>query len=129
MTYLSVRKPVLYRQVTRIKRTCYCRHQLVLLQLILMLKQYILDLVSIARDIFFSLNGPQKFSLRNKLLEIVMFPGKMSKISRKLFILFNERLIRDFGWIKNTFAGISVIVCGDLFQLPLVDYLTVLSDK
>ena len=46
---------------------------------------------------FFSLNGPQNFSLRNKLLEIVMFPAKMSKISRKLFILFNERLIRDFG--------------------------------
>ena len=42
-----------------------------------------------------------------------------SMASRKLFIQLNHRLIEIFGCNKNIpFAGLPVLVCGDLFQLP-----------
>ena len=43
-------------------------------------------------------------------------------VSRKLFIQLNHRLIEIFECNKNIpFAGLSVLNCGDLFQLPPVN--------
>ena len=43
-------------------------------------------------------------------------------VSRKLFIQLNHRLMKIFGCNKIIpFAGVSVLVCGDLFQLPPVN--------
>ena len=47
-------------------------------------------------------------------------------VSRKSFIKLNQRLIEIFGCNKNIpSAGLSVLVCGDLLQLPPVNPSTV----
>ena len=69
---------------------------------------------------FFPLNNLQKASLRNKLSDVrIIIIDEISMASRKLFIQLNHRLIEILGWNKNIpLAGLSVLVCGDLFQLP-----------
>ena len=71
---------------------------------------------------FFLLNDQQKASLRNKLSEVsIIIIDEISMVSRKLSIQLNHRLIEIFWCNKNiSFAGLSVLVCGDLFQLPSV---------
>ena len=72
---------------------------------------------------FFPLNDQQKASLRNKLSEVsIIIIDEISMVSRKLFIQPNHRLTEIFGCNKNIpFAELSVLVCGDLFQLPPVN--------
>ena len=69
---------------------------------------------------FFPLNDLQTTSLRNKLSEVrIIIIDEISMASRKLFIQLNHRLIEILVCNKNIpFAGLSVLVCGDLFQLP-----------
>ena len=46
----------------------------------------------------------------------------MSMVSSKLFIRLHHRLNDIFGCNKNIhFAGLSMLVCGDLFQLSPVN--------
>ena len=69
------------------------------------------------KEHLFSLNDQQKASLRNKLSEVsIIIIDEISMVPRKLFIQLNHRLIEIFGCNKNIlFAGLSVLVCGDLF--------------
>ena len=72
---------------------------------------------------FFPLNDQLKASLRDKLSEVrIIIIDEISMVSRKLFIQLNHRLIGIFRCNKNIpFAGLSVLVCGDLFQLQSVN--------
>ena len=69
---------------------------------------------------FFPLNDQRKTSLRSNLSEVrIIVIDEISMVLRKLFIQLNHRLIEIFGCNKSIpFAGLSVLVCGDLFQLP-----------
>lgn len=68
---------------------------------------------------FYLLNDKQKVFLSKKLSEVrLVITDKMSMVSRKLFVQINQRLIEIFGYIYDMlFAGLSVIVSGDLNQL------------
>ena len=69
------------------------------------------------------LNDEQKDHLRNKLSELKLIViDKISMVSRKLFGQLKQRLI-DISSCSETipFAGVSVLVCGHLHQLPSVN--------
>ena len=66
---------------------------------------------------FFPLNDKQKASLRNKISEVkLLIIDEISIVSRTLFYQINLWLIEIFGFNKP-FGGLSVIVCGDFYQL------------
>ena len=68
---------------------------------------------------FYLLNDKQKVFLRKKISEArLVITDKISMVSRKLFVQINQRLIEIFGYTYDMpFAGLSVIVSGDLNQL------------
>ena len=70
---------------------------------------------------FYPLNEKQKAHLRNKLSEVkLLIIDEISMVSRRLFWQLNQRLIEIFS-NDAPFGGLSVIVCGDLYQLPPVN--------
>ena len=80
---------------------------------------------------FLPLNDKTKVSLRNKLSEIkIIIIDEISMVSSTLFFHLNQRLIEIFGCTSDLpFAGLSVIVCGDLYQLPPVTPPSIFAGK
>ena len=70
----------------------------------------------------YSLNDKQRETLRNKLSEVrLIIIDEISMVSSILFYQVNQRLNELFRYSGNEpFAVLPVIVCGDVFQLPLV---------
>ena len=68
------------------------------------------------------LGHKQKAYLRNKLRELkVTIIDEISMVSSELFYQVHSRLIEIFDCkTDEPFAGIPIIVCGDLYQLPPV---------
>ena len=57
------------------------------------------------------------FSLRKNLKVIII--DEISMVSNKLLLYIHQRLTEIFGTTNNApFAGISIIACGDFYQLP-----------
>ena len=79
---------------------------------------------------FYQLKDKQKTILRNKLSEVrLIIIDKILMVSRKLFFQVHQRLIKIFGSDKDLpFANQSVIVCGDMYQLPPVRPSTIYSE-
>ena len=71
----------------------------------------------------YPLNDKQKDYLRNKLSEVKLIViEKITMVSRKLFGQLKQRLIDIYSCSETIpFAGVSVLVCGDLHQLPSVN--------
>ena len=71
---------------------------------------------------FYPLNGNQKASLRNQLseLKLLIVIDEISVFSQTLFYRINLRLIEISG-VNKPFGGLSVIVCGDFYQLPPIN--------
>ena len=70
----------------------------------------------------FPLNDRQRAILRNKLSEVrITIIDEISMVSSMLLYQVNQRLNEIFGYSDQLpVAGLSVIVCGDLYQLPPV---------
>ena len=70
----------------------------------------------------FPLNDRQRAILRNKLSEVrITIIDEISMVSSMLLYQINQRLNEIFGYSDQLpFAGLPVIVCGDLYQLPPV---------
>ena len=70
----------------------------------------------------FPLNDRQRAVLRNKLSEVkIIIIDEISMVSSMLLYQVNQRLNEIFGYSDQLpFAGMSVIVCGDFYQLPPV---------
>lgn len=68
--------------------------------------------------------------LRNKLSELsIIVIDKISMVSNKLLLHIYQRLIEIFGCSEEIpFAGISVIACGDFYQLPPIQAKPVYAD-
>ena len=66
------------------------------------------------------LSDKRRSSLREKLSEIkVIIIDEISMVSNKLLLYIHQRLSEIVGSINDApFAGISIIVCGDFYQLP-----------
>ena len=77
----------------------------------------------------FPLNDRQRAVLRNKLSEVkIIIIDEISMVSSMLLYQVNQRLNEIFGYSDQLpFAGMSVIVCGDFYQLPPVRGLPVYS--
>ena len=76
----------------------------------------------------FPLNDRQRAVLRNKLFEVKIIIDENSMVSSMLLYQVNQRLNKIFGYSDQLpFAGMSAIVCGDLYQLPPVRGLPVFS--
>ena len=75
----------------------------------------------------FPLNDRQQAILRNKLSEVkITIMVEISMVSSMLLYQVNQRLNEIFGYSDQLpFAGLPVIVCGDLYQLPPVRGLTI----
>jgi len=58
--------------------------------------------------------------LRNKLSELrIIVIDEISMVSNSLLLHIHQRLTEIFGCLENIlFAGISIILCGDFYQLP-----------
>ena len=70
---------------------------------------------------FYPLNGKQKASLQNQLSEVMLLIiDEISVVSQTLFYQINLWLIEIFD-VSKPFGGLSVIVCGDFYQLPPVN--------
>ena len=70
----------------------------------------------------YPLNDRQRGTLRNKLSEIkFIIVDEISMVSSVLFYQVHQRLNEIFGVSTDLpFAGLPVLVCGDLYQLPPV---------
>ena len=81
------------------------------------------------RGKMFPLNDQQRAVLRNKLSEVkIIIIDEISMVSSMLLYQVNQRLNGIFGYSGQLpFAGMSVIVCGDFYQLPPVRGLPVYS--
>ena len=68
------------------------------------------------------LSDKHKASLRNKLSDVrLIIIDEISMVSSDLFCKIHARLIEIFGCKSDEhFAGIPILVCGDLYQLPPV---------
>lgn len=66
------------------------------------------------------LGDKKRSMLRNKLSELSMIViDEISMVSNNLLLHIHQRLIEIFACSENIpFAGISVIACGDFYQLP-----------
>ena len=73
-------------------------------------------------DMLYPLNDSQRGILRNKLSEIkFIIIDEISMVSSVLFYQVHQRLNEIFGVSTDLpFAGLPVLVCGDLYQLPPV---------
>ena len=71
---------------------------------------------------YMSLSDKQRSSIRNKLMHVkFIIIDEISMVSPKLLLNIHRRLCEIFGTIEETpFAGKSILVCGDLYQLPPV---------
>ena len=70
----------------------------------------------------YPLSEKHRAALRNKLSEVrlIIIDG-ISMVSSVLFFQVNQRLTEIFRYSsKEPFSGLSVIVCGDIYQLPPV---------
>ena len=68
---------------------------------------------------FKSLTDKQRTLLRNKLIHVQL--DEISMVSSKLLLDIHKRLNEIFGVAnERPFAGKSIVVCGDLYQLPPV---------
>ena len=74
------------------------------------------------RGKLFPLNDKNRALLRNKYSEVqVIIIDEISMVPSKLLFHIHQRLLEIFGCLSNApFAGKSVLVCGDLYQLPPV---------
>ena len=70
----------------------------------------------------YSLNDRQWEALRNKFSEVrLIIKDEILMVSSVLFFQFKELLNEVFGYSgKEPFVGLSVIVSGDFYHLPLV---------
>ena len=70
----------------------------------------------------FPLSDKQKVKLREKISDIkLIIIVEISMVSSELFFQLNQRLIEIFGCGSNKpFAGIPMVLCGYLYQLPPV---------
>ena len=67
--------------------------------------------------------------MRNKLSEVELIViDEISMVSQKVFFQVHQRLIEIFG-VQLPFAGKSVLVCGDLYQLPPVRAFPVFNNR
>ena len=66
------------------------------------------------------LNDKKRSSLRQRFSELkVIIIDEISMVSNKLLLHIHQRLCEIFGCTTdNPFAGISIITCGDFYQLP-----------
>ena len=85
--------------------------------------------LGIGKD-FFPLNDKQQGILRNKLSEVkLVIINEISMVSSILFWQLNQRLQEIFGCKNKPFAGLPVIVCGDLCQPPAVNGAPIFNSK
>ena len=80
----------------------------------------------------FPINDRQRAVLRNKLSEvktiiiiiiIIIIIDEISMVSSMLLYQVNQRLNEIFGYSDQLpVAEMSVIVCGDFYQLPVVQH-------
>ena len=79
----------------------------------------------------FPLNDQQQAMLRNKLSQvkiIIIIIDEISMVSSMLLYQVNQRLNEILGYSDQLpFTGMSVIVCGNFYQLPPVRGLPVYS--
>ena len=71
----------------------------------------------------FPLNDQQQAMLRNKLsqVKIIIIIDEISMVSSMLLYQVNQRLNEILGYSDQLpFTGMSVIVCGNFYQLPPV---------
>ena len=68
--------------------------------------------------------------LRHKLSELcVIVIDEISMVSNKLLLHIHQRLVEIFGFAYDLpFAGISIIACGDFYQLPPIQQKPVYAD-
>ena len=71
---------------------------------------------------FYPLSDKLRTQLRNKLLHVsLIIIDEISMVSSKLLFQIHQRLCEIFGTSDQVpFAGKSILVCGDLYQLPPV---------
>ena len=70
---------------------------------------------------YYPSNDKQKASLRNKLSEVkLLIIDVISVVSQRQFYQINLRLIEIFG-VNKPLGWLSVIVCGDFYQMPAVN--------
>lgn len=71
---------------------------------------------------YMSMSDKQRTFVRNKLMHVkFIIIDEISMVSPKLLLNVHRRLCEIFGVIEETpFAGKSILVCGDLYQLPPV---------
>ena len=71
---------------------------------------------------FYPLDCNSITSLRNKYSEVqLIIIDEISIVSKKLFYQIHQRLVEIFNVPNILFAGKSVLVVGDLYQLPTVN--------
>ena len=68
------------------------------------------------------LSNKKRCILQNKYSQLsVIIIDEISMVSNKLLLNVHQRLVEIFGCSPDIpFAGISVIACGDFYQLPLI---------
>jgi len=78
--------------------------------------------LNIPINTFRGLTDKQRTSIRNKLQHVHMIIiDEISMVSSKLLLNVHKRLCEIFGVANELpFAGKSILVCGDLYQLPPV---------
>ena len=76
------------------------------------------------------LGDKMRSKLRNKLSEVgVVIIDEISMVSNLLLLYIHQRLTEVFGCSEDLpFAGISVIVFGDFYQLPPVQQRTIYAE-
>ena len=76
------------------------------------------------------LSDKKRSALRNKLSDLcVIVIDEISMVSNKLLLHIHQRLVEIFGCSPEVpFAGISIIVCGDFYQLPPIQARSVFAD-
>ena len=79
---------------------------------------------------FPSLNDKQRRMLRNELSEVeLVIIDEISMVFSILFWQLIQKLQEIFGCKTEPFAGLPVIVCGDLYQLPPVNGTPIFNSK
>ncbi|XP_057310034.1 uncharacterized protein LOC130648031 [Hydractinia symbiolongicarpus] len=76
------------------------------------------------------LNDKMRSTLRNKLADIkVLIIDEISMVSNLQLLYIHMRLVEIFSCSEELpFAGVTVIACGDLYQLPPVQQRSVFAD-
>ena len=77
-----------------------------------------------------NLSDKMRSKLRNKLSELgVIIIDEISMVSNLLLLYIHQRLVEVFGCSQDkAFAGISVIVFGDFYQLPPIQQRTIYAE-